>query len=260
MSDVYLVGGAVRDMLMGREPHDRDYVVVGSTIEEMLAKGFKQVGKDFPVFLNENGEEYALARKERKIGDNHTDFEFIFDPSVTLQEDLLRRDFTCNAIALKHLKEGWSSPISDEPMPEQYVYCDYFGGHKDIRNRVLRVVRPETFVEDPLRVFRAARFTAQLDFEVEPLTKRLCWKMVQEGMLKHLSAERVWKELEKALQPGYASHKFMEFLLEIHALEDWFPEFQKLFETPEIKEYHPLENSGKHTMACLKKYEELMSE
>ena len=253
MSEIYLVGGTVRDILLEREPHDRDYVVVGSTVEEMLAKGFKQVGKDFPVFLDENGEEYALARKERKIGDGHTDFEFIFDPSVTLQEDLLRRDFTCNAIALKHFKEGWSSPISDEPMPEQNVYCDYFGGHKDIRNRVLRAVRPETFVEDPLRVFRAARFTAQLDFEVEPLTKRLCWKMAQEGMLKHLSAERVWKELEKALQPGYASHKFFELLLEIHALDDWFPEFVDLANAKEQKKFHWSENSFKHTMIALQR-------
>lgn len=253
MSEIYLVGGAVRDMLMGREPHDRDYVVVGSTVEEMLAKGFKQVGKDFPVFLDEDGNEYALARKERKIGDSHTDFEFIFDPSVTLFEDLLRRDFTCNAIALKHLKEGWYSPISDEPMPEDFIYCDYFGGCKDIRNRVLRAVRPETFIEDPLRVFRAARFTAQLDFEVEPLTKRLCWKMAQEGMLKHLSAERVWKELEKALQPGYASHKFMEFLLEIQALDDWFPEFVDLANAKEQKKFHWSENSFKHTMIALKR-------
>jgi len=256
MSAVFLVGGAVRDILLGREPHDKDYVVVGSSVEEMLAKGFKQVGKDFPVFLDENGEEYALARKERKIGDNHTDFEFDFNSNVTLEEDLLRRDFTCNAIALKHFKEGWSSPISDEPMPEQYVYCDYFGGHKDIRNRILRAVRPETFVEDPLRVFRAARFTAQLDFEVEPLTKRLCWKMAQEGMLKHLSAERVWKELEKALQPGYASHKFMEFLLEIHALEDWFPEFIDLANAKEQKKFHWSENSFKHTMIALKRVQE----
>lgn len=256
MSEIYLVGGAVRDMLMGKIPHDRDYVVVGSTVDEMLAKGFKQVGKDFPVFLDENGEEYALARKERKIGDSHTDFELIFDPSVTLQEDLLRRDFTCNAIALKHFKEGWSSPISDEPMPEQDVYCDYFGGHKDIRNRVLRAVRPETFVEDPLRVFRAARFTAQLDFEVEPLTKRLCWKMAQEGMLKHLSAERVWKELEKALQPDNCSEKFMEFLLEIQALEDWFPEFIDLANAKEQKKFHWSENSFKHTMIALSRVQD----
>ena len=210
MSEIYLVGGAVRDILLEREPHDKDYVVVGSNVEEMLAKGFKQVGKDFPVFLDENGEEYALARKERKIGDSHTDFEFIFDPSVTLQEDLLRRDFTCNALAREI---------------ETDEVIDYVGGKRDIHAKLLRAVRPETFVEDPLRVFRAARFAAQLNFDVEPLTKRLCWKMAQEGMLKHLSAERVWKELEKALQPNYASEKFMEFLLEIHALDDWFPEF-----------------------------------
>lgn len=245
MSDVYLIGGAVRDLLLGIEPHDKDYVVVGSSIEEMLAKGYKQVGKDFPVFLDENGEEYALARKEKKIGDKHTDFEFQFDPSVTLEEDILRRDISINGLAMD--KNG--------------KIIDYVNGQEDIKNKIIRVIDENNFKLDPLRILRVARFYAQLkDFEVEPLTKRLCWKMAQEGMLKHLSAERVWKELEKALQPGYASHKFFEFLLEINALEDWFPEFQKLFETPEIKEYHPLENSGKHTMACLKKYEELMSE
>ena len=250
MTKVYLVGGAVRDMLMGKIPHDKDYVVVGSTVDEMLAKGFKQVGKDFPVFLNENREEYALARKERKIGDNHTDFEFDFDPSVTLKEDLLRRDFTCNAIASIHTETPFESGDSIESEDNFY---DPFDGYRDIRNKLLRAVRPETFVEDPLRVFRAARFSAQLDFEVEPLTKRLCWKMAQEGMLKHLSAERVWKELEKALQPGYASHKFFELLLEIHALDDWFPEFVDLANAKEQKKFHWSENSFKHTMIALRR-------
>ena len=250
MTKVYLVGGAVRDMLMGKIPHDRDYVVVGSTVDEMLAKGFKQVGKDFPVFLNENREEYALARKERKIGDNHTDFEFDFDSSVTLKEDLLRRDFTCNAIASIHTETPFESGDAIESEDNFY---DPFDGYRDIRNKILRAVRPETFVEDPLRVFRAARFSAQLDFEVEPLTKRLCWKMAQEGMLKHLSAERVWKELEKALQPGYASHKFFELLLEIHALDDWFPEFVDLANAKEQKKFHWSENSFKHTMIALQR-------
>ena len=256
MSAIFLVGGAVRDILLGREPHDRDYVVIGSTVEEMLQKGYKQVGKDFPVFLDENGEEYALARKERKIGDNHTDFEFIFDPSVTLEEDLLRRDFTCNAIALYQMEIP--NEIGDVVQHYDNFY-DPFDGYRDIRNKVLRAVRPETFVEDPLRVFRAARFTAQLDFEVEPLTKRLCWKMAQEGMLKHLSAERVWKELEKALQPNYASHKFMEFLLEIQALDDWFPEFVDLANAKEQKKFHWSENSFKHTMIALKRVQDKSS-
>ena len=244
MSEIYLVGGAVRDILLEREPHDKDYVVVGSNVEEMLARGFKQVGKDFPVFLDENGEEYALARKERKIGDSHTDFEFIFDPSVTLQEDLLRRDFTCNALAREI---------------ETDEVIDYVGGKRDIHAKLLRAVRPETFVEDPLRVFRAARFAAQLNFDVEPLTKRLCWKMAQEGMLKHLSAERVWKELEKALQPNYASEKFMEFLLEIHALDDWFPEFVDLANAKEQKKFHWSENSFKHTMIALRRVKDYSS-
>lgn len=253
MSNVYLVGGAVRDMLMGRQPHDKDYVVVGSTVDEMLTKGFKQVGKDFPVFLNENGEEYALARKERKIGEKHGDFEFQFDPSVTLEEDLVRRDFTCNAIASVHVEIPFES---GDAIKSEDKFYDPFNGYKDIKNKLLRAVRPETFVEDPLRVFRAARFSAQLNFEVEPLTKRLCWKMAQEGMLKHLSAERIWKELEKALQPGYASHKFFEFLLEINALEDWFPEFLALSKAKEQKKFHWSENSFKHTMIALKRVQD----
>lgn len=241
MSDVYLIGGAVRDLLLGIEPHDRDYVVVGATVEEMLAKGFTQVGKDFPVFLDKDGDEYALARKEKKIGDKHTDFEFQFDPSVTLEEDIFRRDISINGLAMD--KNG--------------KIIDYVNGQEDIKNKIIRVIDENNFKLDPLRILRVARFYAQLkDFEVEPLTKRLCWKMVQEGMLKHLSAERVWKELEKALQPGYASHKFFEFLLEINALEDWFPEFLALSKAKEQKKFHWSENSFKHTMIALKRVQD----
>ena len=241
MSDVYLIGGAIRDLLLGIEPHDRDYVVVGATVEEMLAKGFKQVGKDFPVFLDKDGDEYALARKEKKIGDKHTDFEFQFDPSVTLEEDIRRRDISINGLAMD--KNG--------------KIIDYVNGQEDIKNKIIRVIDEDNFKLDPLRILRVARQYAQLkDFEVEPLTKRLCWKMVQEGMLKHLSAERVWKELEKALQPGYASHKFFEFLLEINALEDWFPEFLALSKAKEQKKFHWSENSFKHTMIALKRVQD----
>lgn len=240
----YLVGGAVRDELMGLEPHDQDFVVVGSTADEMLTKGYKQVGKEFPVFLDVLGNEVALARKERKVGDKHCDFEFQFDESVTLAEDVLRRDFTVNALA-KDISTG--------------EIIDCVGGKKDIDAKLLRAVRPDTFVEDPLRLFRAARFAAQLDFNVEPLTKRLCWKMAQEGMLQHLSAERVWKELEKALQPNYASEKFMEFLLEIHALDDWFPEFVDLANAKEQKKFHWSENSFKHTMIALRRVRDYSS-
>ena len=241
MSKLYLVGGAVRDELIGVEPHDQDFVVVGSTIEEMLQKGYKQVGKEFPVFLDIMGNEVALARKERKIGDKHGDFEFQFDENVTLEEDVLRRDFTVNALA-KDIKTG--------------EIIDYVNGQQDIKLNCLRAVRPDTFIEDPLRVFRAARFSAQLNYEVEPLTKRLCWKMAQEGMLKHLSAERVWKELEKALQPDNCSEKFMEFLLEINALEDWFPEFIDLANAKEQKKFHWSENSFKHTMIALSRVQD----
>jgi tRNA nucleotidyltransferase (CCA-adding enzyme) len=241
MSKLYLVGGAVRDELIGVEPHDQDFVVVGSTIEEMLQKGYKQAGKEFPVFLDIMGNEVALARKERKIGDKHGDFEFQFDENVTLEEDVLRRDFTVNALA-KDIKTG--------------EIIDYVNGQQDIKLNRLRAVRPDTFIEDPLRVFRAARFSAQLNYEVEPLTKRLCWKMAQEGMLKHLSAERVWKELEKALQPDNCSEKFMEFLLEINALEDWFPEFIDLANAKEQKKFHWSENSFKHTMIALSRVQD----
>jgi len=153
----------------------------------------------------------------------------------------LRRDFTVNALA-KDIK-------TDE-------IIDYVGGQQDIKLNRLRAVRPDTFIEDPLRVFRAARFSAQLNYEVEPLTKRLCWKMAQEGMLKHLSAERVWKELEKALQPDNCSEKFMEFLLEIQALEDWFPEFIDLANAKEQKKFHWSENSFKHTMIALSRVQD----
>lgn len=249
----FLIGGYVRDELISKYhpelniiPNDKDYVAIGYTEEEMDKLYGRKHGKQFPVWIDNNGNEIALARTERKIGNSHTDFEFIFSAETTLREDCERRNHTINAIA-KDIETG--------------EYIDYFNGIEDIKNKIIRCINPETFIQDPLRVLILARQYAQLkDFEVEPLTKRLCWKMAQEGMLKNLSAERVWKELEKALQPGYASHKFFELLLEINALEDWFPEIQKLFETPEIKEYHPLENSGKHTMACLKKYEELMSE
>ena len=241
--EVFLVGGAVRDYLLGKTSNDRDYVVVGSTPEEMLAKGFKQVGNDFPVFLNEKGEEYALARTERKTGNGHKAFECIVN-QVSLKEDLGRRDFTVNALAM------------DEETDKVF---DYYGGIEDLKNRVLRMIDKKSFMEDPLRVFRLARFAAQLDFDIDPDTKFTCYKMAQEGMLKELSPERVWKELEKALQPGYASHRFFETLLEICALDDWFPEFKLLSMSPEQKKFHWSENSFKHTMIALKRVQNCSS-
>ncbi len=177
----YLVGGAVRDGLLGRVVRERDWVVVGATAAEMHAGGFRAVGRDFPVFLHpDSGEEYALARTERKTGRGHTDFAFHAEPTVTLEEDLFRRDLTINAMA----KDG-----------ERII--DPYGGRRDLAARVLRHVSP-AFAEDPLRVFRVARFAAQLpEFRVAKETLALMASMRSE--LAALSAERVWKELEKAL-------------------------------------------------------------
>ena len=233
---VYLVGGAVRDKLLNTSSNDRDYVVVGSTIQEMENKGFIQVGKNFPVFIHPTtNEEYALARSERKIGNKHTDFEFIFDSNITLEEDLIRRDFTINAMALD----------------ENNTVIDYFNGQADLRNKIIRAVRPETFVEDTLRILRGCRFAAQLDFNIEPETMELFKKMVADGMLEFLTPERVWKETEKALTQGYNSPKYFELLNECGALKVLMPEIYKLTTTPERLEYHPSGNTFKHTMIAL---------
>ena len=234
--NVYKVGGSVRDKLMGKTPHDIDYVVVGSSVEEMLSLGYKQVGKDFPVFLNENGDEYALARTERKTGNKHTDFEFVFDESITLEDDVLRRDFTCNALA----------------EDEEGNIIDYVGGIKDINDKVLRVVREETFVEDSLRVLRLARFVAQLDFTVEPTTLELCRNMVKEGMLDHLTPERVFKEIEKALNTN-KFHRFIETLDEIGALKVILPEIYNLKFVEEIESHHPEKTTYNHVILALKR-------
>lgn len=234
--NVYKIGGSVRDKLMGKTPHDIDYVVVGSSVEEMLSLGYKQVGKDFPVFLNENGDEYALARTERKTGNKHTDFEFVFDESITLEDDVLRRDFTCNALA----------------EDEEGNIIDYVGGIKDINDKVLRIVREETFVEDSLKVLRAARFVAQLDFTVEPTTLELCKNMVKEGMLDHLTPERVFKEIEKALNTN-KFHRFIETLDEIGALKVILPEIYNLKFVEEIESHHPEKTTYNHVILALKR-------
>ena len=234
---IYQVGGAVRDRLLGRIPNDSDYVVVGLTPDEMLRQGFTEVGKGFPVFLHPlTREEYALARKEIKTGDKHTDFEFIFDESVTLREDLERRDFTCNAIAY------------DEETGE---YIDYFGGQDDIKNKILRHVNAEHFVEDPLRVLRLCRFSAQLDFDAAPATVELCRSMVQKGMLEHLTAERVWIELLKAMKTP-AFYRFIELAREVGALKIILPEIEALWKVPERTDFHPEGNTGAHVLHTLK--------
>jgi len=207
--NVYLVGGAVRDSLLGRPVSERDWVVVGATVAEMTAQGYRQVGRDFPVFLHpETHDEYALARTERKTGPGHQGFEVHADPSVTLEEDLIRRDLTINAMAQS--AEG--------------ELIDPFAGLADLESRLLRHVS-DAFAEDPLRVFRVARFAAVLsNFEVAEETRVLMAGMAAAGALEELSAERVWAELVKAIA-GDAPQRFIEVLSEIGALDPWLPEF-----------------------------------
>ena len=234
---IYQVGGAVRDKLMGMPAHDTDYVVVGATPLQMLEKGYKQVGKGFPVFINpQNQCEYALARKEIKTGPKHTDFKFIFSPDITLSEDLERRDFTCNALAL------------DE---ETNKIIDEHNGQEDIKNKILRHVNTEHFVEDPLRVLRLCRFAAQLSFETAPETLELAKQMVNAGMLDYLTPERIWQEIFKALQTSHAD-KFIETARTCGALKTILPEIDHLFDTPERLDFHPEGNSGAHTLLCLR--------
>jgi len=232
----YLVGGAVRDIFMGKQPHDFDYVVTGTNIEEMLQQGFIQVGKEFPVFLHPQTHcEYALARKEIKTGPLHTDFKFIFEPSITLAEDLERRDFTCNALA----KDCQSGEITD-----------LHNGILDIRHRVLRHVNADHFPEDPLRVLRLCRFAAQLNFTVAPETMKLAQNMVQAGILAHLTPERIWGELHKAMSyPGFSN--FLTVARQCGALSAILPAVDRLWNVPEPPQYHPEGNSGAHTLLCL---------
>ena len=203
----YLVGGAVRDALLGRPVGDRDWVVVGSSVEEMLSLGFVQVGRDFPVFLHpETHEEYALARTERKVGQGHTGFVVHAAPDVTLEEDLLRRDLTINAIAQDSLGH----------------IIDPFGGVADLEDGRLRHVS-DAFVEDPLRVFRCARLAAQLDFDVASQTLTLMTRICIGGEIATLSAERVWVEFCKALDAKHPE-AFFTVLARCHGLDEWFPE------------------------------------
>ncbi len=228
----YLVGGAVRDRLLGLEPGDRDHVVVGATPEAMLELGFKPVGRDFPVFLHpRTNEEYALARTERKSGRGYRGFVVDADPSVTLEEDLGRRDFTINAIA--------------EDEGGQLV--DPLGGVRDIEQRMLRHAGT-AFVEDPLRVLRAARFMARfapLGFSVAPETETLMRDMVAGGELAELVPERVWQELCRALQSPRPS-AFLQTLRACGALAQVLPEVDALYGVPQRTDYHPEVDTGVH--------------
>ena len=228
----YLVGGAVRDALLGLPPGDRDFVVVGASVQQMLDAGYRQVGRDFPVFLHpDTGEEHALARTERKSGRGYTGFVVHADPSVTLEDDLRRRDFTINAIA----RAGDGTLV------------DPFGGARDIEARVLRHVG-DAFVEDPLRVLRAARFMARfapLGFTVAPETLALMRQMVASGELAELVPERVWQELAKALRAA-APGAFLRTLREADALRAVLPEVDALYGVPQRAEYHPEIDTGLH--------------
>lgn len=237
MSKIYLVGGAVRDELLNRPIHDRDYVVVGSTVEEMLEKGFKQVGAEFPVFLHpETNDEYALARKEISTGDKYTDFKFKFTPDITLREDLERRDFTINALA----KDNEGNII------------DYFNGQYHLKTGIIQHINSEHFIEDPLRVLRGIRFSCQLDnFIIAEDTLKLMNEMTKKGMLNALTEERVWKELEKALRT-HNFYLFIHYLDVIDALHVILPEVYALKYIPENTEYHPEGNAYKHTLLTLK--------
>ena len=214
---VYLVGGAVRDALLNRKVIERDYVVVGATPEEMLSQGFTQVGKDFPVFLHpKTQEEYALARIERKSGKGYTGFVCDASSTVTLEEDLLRRDLTVNAIAQDNLGN----------------LIDPYDGKKDLENRLLRHVS-EAFSEDPLRVFRVARFAtryAYLGFTIADETMALMQTMAQSGELKTLSAERVWQETKRSLLEQ-TPDVFFTVLSQAHGLNDWFAELENNVDT-----------------------------
>jgi tRNA nucleotidyltransferase (CCA-adding enzyme) len=233
----YLVGGAVRDRLLGRAGGDRDWVVVGSTPEEMLALGYKAIGRDFPVFLHpESNEEYALARTERKAGRGYRGFVVDADPSVTLEEDLARRDLTINAIA-----ESADGSLIDP-----------FGGAADIAARVLRHVS-DAFAEDPVRLLRLARFAARfapMGFTVAPETLALGRAMVARGEIDHLVPERVWQELRKALGEPQPS-AFLRVLRDCHALDRILPEVDALYGVPQPPEHHPEVDTGLHAEQVL---------
>ena len=229
----YLVGGAVRDRLLGLAVQDRDYVVVGAQPEDLLRLGYKPVGKDFPVFLHpQTGEEYALARTERKTGRGYHGFAFDTDASVTLEDDLRRRDLTINAIA----EDADGSLI------------DPFGGVRDLDAKLLRHVSP-AFAEDPVRVLRVARFAARFaarGFRIAEETLVLMRRMAESGEVDHLVPERVWAETHKALTEATPS-AFLRALREAGALPVLFPEIEALYGVPQRAEFHPEIDSGVHT-------------
>jgi tRNA nucleotidyltransferase (CCA-adding enzyme) len=245
----FLVGGAVRDMLMGMEPKDKDFVVVGSTVEDMLAAGFEKVGADFPVFLHpKTGEEFALARREKKTGTGYLGFTSEFGTDVTLEEDLSRRDLTINSMSMQRMEDTEFFVEGDEG---RFAVFDPFGGKDDLQNKVLRHTS-DAFQEDPVRVLRLARFRARFgaDWKVAKETRNLVHDMAKKGVLNELTAERVWKELSRALMEP-SPRLFFDTLLECDALHVLFPEVYALCSAMESRKWHPEGNAYEHTMLVL---------
>ncbi len=236
---IYMVGGAVRDKLLGRPVNDHDWVVVGATPEQMLAQGYLPVGRDFPVFLHpETREEYALARTERKSGRGYRGFVVQSSPDVTLEEDLSRRDLTINSIASSTDESGATRLF------------DPYHGEKDLHERVLRHVT-DAFREDPVRILRVARFAARFtDFTVAPETMQLMREMVEHGEVDHLVPERVWQELARGLMEEKPSRMF-EVLRDCGALQVLLPEVARLWGVPQRADYHPEVDTGVHLMMVL---------
>lgn len=240
---VYLVGGAVRDALLGRVAKERDYVVTGATAQQLLDAGYKPVGRDFPVFLHpETHAEYALARRERKTGPGYRGFATEFSPDISLEEDLRRRDLTINAMAQDN--EG--------------RIIDPYGGQADLAARSLRHVS-EAFSEDPVRILRVARFAArfaELGFSVHPETLALMRRMVAAGEVQALVAERVWQETERALAEDRPD-VYVRVLRDCGALAVIFPEIDRLFGVPQPAQWHPEIDTGVHVLLCLRRAAQL---
>jgi tRNA nucleotidyltransferase (CCA-adding enzyme) len=237
LQKTFLVGGAVRDLVMGRKPHDLDFVIVGATetdIAKLLELGFEQTGKQFPVFRQpETGWEFALARTEKKSGEGHTGFSVSFGPEVTLEEDLARRDLTINAMAMGADGEGF----------------DPFDGASDLGDRLLRPISATVFAEDPLRIFRAARFAAQLNFEPS-MGLEFAMASVSDADLLALPGERVWGELFKALNSPKPS-LFFRTLVGTRAMDLWFPEVAALIGAIQKPDFHPEGDAFEHTMVVI---------
>ncbi|AJC15696.1 multifunctional CCA addition/repair protein [Pandoraea sputorum] len=238
---IYAVGGAIRDAMLGLPVKDRDYVVVGATPEEMVRQGFRPVGRDFPVFLHPKTQaEYALARTERKTARGYHGFSFYFAPEVTLEEDLIRRDFTINAMAREVLPDD---SLSD-------VLVDLYGGKRDLDARVFRHVG-EAFAEDPVRILRCARFAARFtDFTVADETMALMQTMTANGEVDALVAERVWQEISRGLMEHRPSRMF-DVLRESGALARILPEVSQLWGVPQRADFHPEVDTGVHVMMVL---------